>query len=589
MVRIPARSGSSAEPVFYLEGGPGISNMDFPQVRPFAEDRDVVMLGFRGVDGSVRLDCPEVTSALARQSDYLSQESYRAYGDGFRACARRLTDEGVDLAGYGIPQEMDDVEAARVALGYDRIDLLSQSAGTRRALVYAWKYPDRVHRSVMVGVNPPGHFLWDPDITDEQVGRWSDLCADDAECSRRTDDLAATMDRTSAHMPARWGFLPVNAGTVRMISFYSLMESSPAAAPMSATWALDAWLAAAEGDASGFWLQSFAGELMPIPFVWGQYVADGSLDAQAAQDYFAADDLDRTNLGYVASAFAWGGGMLADAWPTTPGTAEYRDLRTSEVETLLVSGELDFSTPPQTATRDLLPSLPNGQEVVLPGFAHTLTFFSEQQGAGAHLVNTFFDTGTVDTSLYGPQKADFTPEDSLPGLAKALVGIFAGLVLASALLLLGSALRVRTRGRLGRTASVALRSLGAVVVGLGGCVVGVLLAYTLLPGVPLAGVPLVSLSAGAPVGLAVHLARTDRAPGRTARWAGLTTALGGALAGAVLGSYAVEGPLTFLTAIVGAVLGANLSVLVLDLAKAPPMAAVATGTPPARISHEVSS
>ena len=85
----------------------------------------------------------------------------------------RLQADGVDLAGYGIPQRVDDLEAARKALGYGRIDLLSESAGTRTAMIYAWRYPKSIHRSVMIGVNPPGHFLWDPKTTDEQIRRYA--------------------------------------------------------------------------------------------------------------------------------------------------------------------------------------------------------------------------------------------------------------------------------------------------------------------------------------------------------------------------------------------------------------------------------
>jgi pimeloyl-ACP methyl ester carboxylesterase len=47
------------------------------------------------------------------------------------------------------------MEAARTALGYDRIDLLSESAGTRTAIIYSWRYADSIHRSVMVGVRRP--------------------------------------------------------------------------------------------------------------------------------------------------------------------------------------------------------------------------------------------------------------------------------------------------------------------------------------------------------------------------------------------------------------------------------------------------
>ena len=135
MTRIRARSENAGEPIFRLEGGPGGTNMDFDRASRFAENHDVVLVGYRGVDGSVRLDCPEVESALAHSTDLLGEKSLRAYVDAYRACGDRLTGEGVDLAGYGLTEQVDDLEAARVALGYDRINLLSESAGTRKAMV----------------------------------------------------------------------------------------------------------------------------------------------------------------------------------------------------------------------------------------------------------------------------------------------------------------------------------------------------------------------------------------------------------------------------------------------------------------------
>src|SRR5690606_17946040 len=120
----------------------------------------------RGVDGSVRLDCPEVVSVLRRADDFLAPTALRAYGDALGACALRLTFEGVDVAQYGMVQQVDDLEAARVALGYGPVNLLSHSAGTRAALVYAWRHPESIHRSVMLAVNPPGRFLMDAQVTD---------------------------------------------------------------------------------------------------------------------------------------------------------------------------------------------------------------------------------------------------------------------------------------------------------------------------------------------------------------------------------------------------------------------------------------
>jgi len=53
--------------------------MTFPQADRLAADHDVVMLGYRGVDGSSVLNCPEVTAALENTKDYLAKASLTAY------------------------------------------------------------------------------------------------------------------------------------------------------------------------------------------------------------------------------------------------------------------------------------------------------------------------------------------------------------------------------------------------------------------------------------------------------------------------------------------------------------------------------
>jgi pimeloyl-ACP methyl ester carboxylesterase len=511
VARIRAQSADPGEPVFYLEGGPGITNIVFPQASRYAEDRDVVLVGYRGVDGSVRLDCPEVSSALKHSTDVLSEMSLRAHGDGLRACAARLTAAGVDLAGYGLAQRVDDLEAARVALGYDRINLLSQSAGTRTAMIYAWRFPESIHRSVMIGVNPPGHFLWDTQTTDDQIGRYAELCANDTSCSRRTDDLAASMRRTRADMPGRWLFLPIKAGHVDVASFYGLMESTFVGGQPSAPMTIDAWLSAAEGDASGLWFQSFLVDfVVPDAFVWGEYAAAASLDAQAARQYFSSGAQERDSVGYAGSAFAWGEGRMADAWPAAPDEDAYSRVRTSEVETLLIGGALDFSTPPQVATEELLPHLPNGHEVVLPWLGHTLSFFAEQPEAGSRLINTFLDSGHVDDSLYQAQSIDFTPGTTLTALAKWIAGIMVGLSLLTVLSLLVMVRRVHSRGSTGRKSGAFLRSVYPIVLGLGGWLLGALIVLTTMPGVPLDHELVAALSVGVPIGLGIALAWVHR-------------------------------------------------------------------------------
>ena len=566
VTRVRARSAHPGAPIFRLEGGPGITNMKFSRASRFADTHDVVLVGYRGVDGSVRLDCPEVESALAHSTDVLGEKSFRAYADAFRSCANRLTDDGVDLAGYGVVQQVDDLEAARTALGYGRIDLLSESAGTRTAMIYAWRYPESIHRSVMIGVNPPGNFLWDAKTTDEQIGRYAADCAKDAGCSKRTDDLAASMRRTAAHIPDRWLFLPIKDGNVRVASFFGLMESTSDAAPASAPMTLDSWLSAAEGDASGLWFASLAGDLLfPKLFVWGQYAAFGSADARAARGHFSSPRQRGSILGDAGTAFAWGGGRLADAWPAAADAGEYSRVRTSKVPTLLIGGALDFSTPPQVATAELLPSLPNGRQIVLPGFGHSTSFWLDQPEAGTRLITTYLDSGRVDDSLYEPQSVDFRPSFTQAAIAKIVAGSMVGLALLAVLSLLWMPRRVHWQGRFGRKASAFLRSLYPVVLGLGGWCLGALIVLTALPGVPLDDELLAVLSVGVPIGLGIYWAWVHGDWSATTKTAGFVAATAGALVGGRLGFHATAGLPALITAIVGATVGANLVLIVLGM------------------------
>lgn len=569
VTRIRARSPHPGDPIFRLEGGPGISNMQFAKASRFADHHDVVLVGYRGVDGSVRLQCREVVSALKHSTDLLGADSMRAYADGFRACADRLSADGVDLRGYSIPQLVDDLEAARVALGYRRVDLLSESAGTRTAMIYAWRHPSSIHRSVMIAVNPPGNFLWSGRTTDEQIRRYAAACERDEHCSRQTGGLAALLKRTD--VPKSWLGLPIHAGNVRIASFYGLMESGSDAAPLTAPMTLGSWISAAHGDPSGFWFQSLlAGVAFPESFVWGELAAMGRADAAAATRYFAGSRRDGTIWGNPGTRFVWADGRLADAWPAAPDENEYSRVRRSDVQTLLVGGALDVATPPQIARRELLPSLPNGHQVVLPGIGHTTSFWTEQPKAGTQLVNAFLDSGRVDRSLYTPERVDFTPDVTQTALGKGFAAAMGGLALLTLASLAWMAIR---RRRHGRTMSIALRVVYPVVLGFGGWFLAVLVATKWFPGTPLDDELLAVVSIGMPIGLGVYFGWL----GDERRAAGLVAALAGALVGGWLGFNASDGLLALLTTIAAATAGANLALILLDAAPAPePHAAPST-------------
>jgi pimeloyl-ACP methyl ester carboxylesterase len=566
VTRIQAHSGHPGAPIFRLEGGPCITNTKFADASRFAGKHDVVLVGYRGVDGSSKLKCPEVVSALKHAGDFLGNKSLESYSSAFSSCANRLRSHGTDLAGYTVPERVDDLEAARRALRYQRIDLLSESAGTRTAMVYSWRYPKSINRSVMIGANPPGHFVYNPKTTDEQLRHYAALCAHDAACHKRTGDLVATFRTT--HVPDRWGFLPIKKGNVRIASFFGLMDSTSAADPISGPSTVNSWIAASKGDPSGFWLQStLAAMTFPESFVWGDVAAVGRSDARAAERYFASPTARGSILGNPSSDFLWGGGRLTGSWPANPDENEYGSVQNSSVPTLVIGGSVDFDTPPQNATKELLPDLPNGHQVVLPGLGHTSDFWAYQPPASSRLINTYLDSGRVDESLYKFRPVDFSPASSQTKIAKIILASLVGLGALAALSLLWLPLRVHRRGGFGRKGSASLRSLYPIVLGLGGWFLGVLTVLTASLRVPLDDQLLALISIALPIGLGIYWGWVHSAWSPRRKTAGFAGAVAGALIGGLLGFHATAGILAVVTTIVGATAGANLILLVLDIAR----------------------
>jgi hypothetical protein len=152
----------------------------------------------------------------------------------------------------------------------------------------------------------------------------------------------------------------------------------------------------------------------------------------------------------------------------------------------------------------------------------------------------------------------------MPAIAQVILAVLAGGALLAVALLGGMALWVWRRGGFGVVASALLRSLAAVVVGLGGWFLAILVVAGAWPGL-FASATLAVVASGIAVGLCVYLAWMRRDASPRIRYGGLAGAVAWALAGAWLGGHAIEGMAGAFTAILGAVLAANLAVLVLDV------------------------
>jgi len=416
ITRVRATGTSPMEPIFVLPGGPGLSNYGTSRISWFIDKHDVVIVGYRGVDGSVQLDCPEVSAHIKNlPGDMLGDASMKNMTDAYARCAERLQSEGVDLGGYTIVEVIDDLEDARLALGYGKINLFSISYGTRLAMIYAWRYPESIHRSAMVAVNPPGHmFYYAPEVIDEQLAYYANLCAQDSKCSAQTDDLAETMRTVSQNMPDRWMGFPIDRGMIRAASFESLSDTQAAAK------VFDTWLAAAKGDYSGMAMLSLAGPMMfADATVWGENIAKAaSADYEMTRELRADMDLATSILGSPRSEMA----AAAAGWPVNTIPEEYQQVQPSDVETLLVSGCIDLWTPSQFAEDELLPYLSKGQHVVVAENGHAEMLWRQPE-ASERLLTSFFDMGEADDSLFTYQPWQYNPGLGFPVLAKIALAV----------------------------------------------------------------------------------------------------------------------------------------------------------------------
>jgi hypothetical protein len=232
------------------------------------------------------------------------------------------------------------------------------------------------------------------------------------------------MRNITSNMPKRWLFIPINPGKARVVTHFLLFNRNSSAT------VYDLYLAAEEGDPSGVALMSVMYNFIwPGMNTWGEWANKGIIDYDSDRDWLTDMDPPDSIIGSPQSLLIGGLGQFGDSWPIPPVPEKFLGPPASDVETLLVSGSIDFSVAPQWATDELLPLLENGHQVILSEFGHTNDFWGLQPEATIHMLTTFYATGEVDDSLYTYQPMDFHVNRGWPVQAKQYLAIAAAVVI----------------------------------------------------------------------------------------------------------------------------------------------------------------
>lgn len=150
------------DPLFMAQGGPGGSTIDtYAQLlltrSRLRTNRDIVLWDQRGTLHSYpSLLCTEFLDATIETLDVqLTDEEIRQQSlNALQACRERLTAGGIDLSAFDSLQNAADIEALRIALGYEQINYYGVSYGTLLGLHYMELYPDGIRSAILDAVVP---------------------------------------------------------------------------------------------------------------------------------------------------------------------------------------------------------------------------------------------------------------------------------------------------------------------------------------------------------------------------------------------------------------------------------------------------
>ena len=361
------------DPVIFFAGGPGQSATEsfasiaggFSRLR---DKRHVVFMDQRGTGGSHRLACPFPDSFDAGEAPSDTVQVQMA-----RDCLAGLD---ADASQYTTTVAAGDVEALRQALGAPQLNLYGGSYGTRMAQEYARQHPDAVRSIILDGVVPPGLVLGSEHAINLEAALKQILgqCARQTACAKAFGDpfrtLHALLDQARDAPMAVAMRHPVShdARDVRLDeASVALIARLFAYAPETA-----ALLPLLMNEASQGRPQSL---LAQAALVFDSLT--GQINHGMQLSVICAEDAPRMQARPEDGDLVLGDSLVSvtlnqcGAWPKGPVSKDFHQPLTTNIPTLLLSGEFDPVTPPRYGEQ-VLASLGKARHLVGKGQGHIL-------------------------------------------------------------------------------------------------------------------------------------------------------------------------------------------------------------------------
>lgn len=364
------------DPVFMLAGGPGQSAREsYPSVatafRGVLRDRHVVLVDQRGTGGSNPLACRNA------EGDNAVGEGVAGDVEAAQRFARQcLAELDADPRFYTTSDAVLDLEAVRVAIGADEINLVGISYGTRVAQEYLRRYPARVRTLVLDGVVPPQLALGSEHARnlDAALALQFARCDADAQCARQFGSPRATLDGLLADLRAKPR--PVTYRDPLTWELRSETLTAQTVAGVARLYAyvpgLAAMLPVSLAEAAAGRPEVLMAQARMIESLVGEQIMHGlqlSVGCSEDADLLRVDPADEKTL--MGTTFVETVMAQCSVWPRGTRPADFHDPVHSDRPVLLLSGEFDPVTPPAYGEQ-VLATLPNGRHLVARGRGHNV-------------------------------------------------------------------------------------------------------------------------------------------------------------------------------------------------------------------------
>ena len=381
-LRLKSISARPGAPIVFLMGGPGIPATVIAPIPPYWQlfdalraSGDVILLDQRGLGLSApALDCPRLkepldTALLTSQRAFIA-----AYREVVSSCAGYWRDKGINPRAYTDVAIADDVDDIRKALGVPRVSILGFSYGTRLAMTFVRRHPERVERVVLQGPTDADLEYHAFPAHDSLLARIASFAAADSVAGSFSKNLVGRL-RSLFDRAAAQPFLvkirrptgdsvviPVGREGLRGLVEGHLTDSRipafVATTEQSDLTILTRWVEGVYNDFSGG-----AGTLMARAITCS---ARASAARRAAVDASAS----RSIFGPAFDNFA-SDPVFCDALGGTSTVSEPRRAKRVEAPVLFITGELDDRTPVGNDVT-LASEFTNSVRIIVPNGGHEL-------------------------------------------------------------------------------------------------------------------------------------------------------------------------------------------------------------------------